>query len=57
VHAFAHADPPALIRVIEDVDSTIGSAPGLSAFNDRLRIEEAEVVYRGLCATRSAEDC
>jgi len=37
VHASAHADPPALIRVIEDADSTIGSAPGLSAFNDRLR--------------------
>ena len=41
---------------IEDVDCAVGSAPCLTPFDDRgYVIDEAEVVYRGLCPGCSTE--
>jgi Fe2+ or Zn2+ uptake regulation protein len=42
---------------IEDVDCAVGSAPCLTPLEDRgFVIDEAEVVYRGLCPGCSAPD-
>ena len=43
--------------VIADVDCAVGIAPCLTASQDRgFQIDEAEVIYWGLCATCAAED-
>lgn len=41
--------------VIEDVDCAVGEAPCLTASDDRgFQIDEAEIIYWGLCAACSA---